>query len=107
MTGVFRVEIEVTLRSPRRLTDDEITDVIEAVVDELDQQTVDPSVGTRRLGDDVVVTLALAIDEDEEFDALSLAVTAAKRAFAAAGVGLSGLAEPHDLRSRVLPTLAA
>lgn len=107
VTGVFLVEIDVTLRSRRRLTDDEITDLIETVVDHLDGVATDPSVGTRREGDDVAVSVAVTIDQAQEFDALAAGVAATKEAFAAAGVGTAGVAEPHELRSRVLPPVAA
>ena len=107
VNGVFLVEIEATLRSGRRLTDDEVTNVIEAVVDHLDRVTVDPSVGTRRQGEDIAISLGLTIAEDQELDALAVAAAVTKSAFAVAGASTAGVAEPRDLRSRVLPPLAA
>jgi hypothetical protein len=107
VTGVFLVEIDVMLSGPRRLTDDEVTDLVETIVDHLDERSVDPSVGTRRQGDDVAVSVVVTIAEAQEFDAMAAGVAATKAAFVAAGVGAAGVAEPHDLRSRVLPPVAA
>ena len=98
---MFLVEIEVVLGMGRRLDDEEITDLIEAVVDDLD--SVEPSVGTTRLGDDVRFTVGVTVDHAEEFEALAAGVSAVKAAFHAAGIGTSGLGVPRNLRSRVEP----
>jgi hypothetical protein len=100
---MFLVEIEVVLGTGRRLDDEEITDLIEVVVDELDERSMEPSVGTARSGDAVRFTVAVTIDQDEEFDALAAGVAAVKAAFDAAGLGVSELGVPRDLRSRVEP----
>lgn len=100
---MFLVEIDLTLSSERLLTDDEITDLIETVVDELDRLPIEPSVGTRRVDDQVHVTVGVTVDEVEEFEALTFGVAAVKAAFHAAGVGTAGLVVPRDLRSRVVP----
>jgi hypothetical protein len=101
--SMFLVEIDLTLGSERRLADDEITDIIESVVDDLDRLPIEPSVGTSRVGDHVHVTVGVTVDEEEEFDALAFGVAAVKAAFHAAGVGTAGLVVPRDLRSRVVP----
>jgi hypothetical protein len=100
---MFLVEIDATLSSGRRLTDDEITDMIERVVDDLDRLPVEPSVGTRRVGDEVNVTVGVAVDQAEEFEALTFGVAVVRAAFHAAGIGTAGLVVPRDLRSRVVP----
>lgn len=104
---MFLVEIDVTLRTDRRLSDDEITDLIETLVDELDGQPIEPSVGTQRVGDDLRVTVGVTVDVEAQFDAMALGVTAINAAFHAAGVGTASLAGPRDLHSRVLPLQAA
>ena len=71
VTGMFLVEVVATLGSDRRLTDDEITDMIETVVDELDRLPLEPSVGTVRMGDNVEMTVSVTVDEREEWDALA------------------------------------
>lgn len=103
MTGVFLVRIEATLESGRRLTDDEITDTIETMVDELDELPVEPSVSTHRIGDYLGVAIEVTVDEEEEFEALAFGVTTIKAAFHTAGIGTAGLVVPRDLRSRVVP----
>ena len=100
---MFLVEVEVTLGVGRRLADEEITDLIEAIVDDLDRMPLDPSVGTCRAGDDVNVTVGVTVEQDEEFEALTIGVAAVRAAFHAAGIGTEGLVVPHHLRSRVVP----
>ncbi|HUP70898.1 MAG TPA: hypothetical protein VM142_13955 [Acidimicrobiales bacterium] len=103
---MFLVEVKVTLASDRRLTDDEITDLIEDLVDDLDEAPVEPSVGTRRIDDNVEFTVGVTVDQQEEFEALAFGVGIIKSAFQVAGIGAAQLV-PHDLRSRVLPLQAA
>ncbi len=73
------------------------------LVDDLEKAGLDPSVETRRLGDDVEVSVRLNTADDHEVDALEHAIVALKTAFHAAGIGTAGLIAPRDLRSRVLP----
>ena len=92
--------------SPRRyLTDDEITDLIEAALDDLDTTTVDPSVGTVRDGDDVRVTVSVTVDGSDPFAALARAseamLAALQAALQAAGVAVEGTISAGDLRSAV------
>ena len=99
---MFLVEIDARL-SGATLTDDQITDMIATIVDELDHLGVEPSVGTTRVGGQVVVTVGVTVERDEEFEALTFAVAAIKAAFHSAGLATAGLAVPRDLRSRVMP----
>lgn len=90
---MFLVEMELRLGyADRPLSDDEITDLIEKVVDELDHLPVEPSVGTARQGDDIAMTVGVVIDVDDEFEALS-------RGSAIIGAGLKalGLVRRSDL----------
>jgi hypothetical protein len=57
----------------RRLTDDEITDLVEAVVDDLDTTTVDPSVSTVRDGNDLRVVVSVSVGGGDQFAALARA----------------------------------
>jgi hypothetical protein len=100
---MFLVEIDATLASDHRLTDDEITDLIEGVVDDLDRLPVEPSVGTRRVDDEVVFNVVVTVDEEEEFGALAFGVGVIKAAFHASGIGTAQLIVPRELRSRVIP----
>jgi hypothetical protein len=100
---MFMVEIEATLGTGRRLTDDEISDLIEHVVDDLDRLAVSPSIGTQRVGDDLRVEIGVTVDEPDELDALASALALVKSAFAIAGMGARGAASPRGVRSRVGP----
>ena len=100
---MFVVELVATLGAGRRLTDDEITDLIELVVDDLDRDRLQPSVSTVRLGDDVEMTVSVAVDAPDEISALDHAVSAVRAAFRTADIGTSGGVVPRDLRSHVSP----
>lgn len=97
MTAMFLVEIEVTLSTGRRLTDDEISDLIEAVIDELDPLAVEPSVGTRRSGGDLEMTIGVVVDAADELRAVAKASTLVQRALDEAG-----LSSPRNVRPRVV-----
>ena len=100
---MYTVEASAVLSPGRPLTDDEITDLIEAVIDDLDATTADPSVGTIREGDDVQVTVAVTVDGADPFAALATASAAMLAAFHAAGVAVGGVLEAGGLRSVVRP----
>ena len=51
--NMFTVVMSVRIAAPRRPTEGEITDLIEAVVDNLDAVGMEPDVSTSRAGDDV------------------------------------------------------
>ncbi|MGI8983215.1 MAG: hypothetical protein ACR2HM_01565 [Acidimicrobiales bacterium] len=100
---MYLVQIVATLAMGHRIADDAITDLIEALVDELDGLDLEPSVGTGRSGDNVTFTVDVTVDQAEEFEALTVGVAAIKAAFRAAGVGTAQLPVVRDLRSRVMP----
>jgi hypothetical protein len=107
VTDMFLVEIVAMLGCDRRLNDGEITDMIETVVDDLDRLSLEPSVGTVRVGDDVEITVSVTVDEREEWDALTRGVSALRAAFHAADISTAGLVVPRDLRSHVTPLMPA
>lgn len=72
-------------------------------MDDLDRLGDEPSVGTRRINDDVEFTVGVTVDEVEEFNALASGAGLIKAAFHAAGIGTAQLIVPRDLRSRVAP----
>jgi hypothetical protein len=98
---MYTVEASAVLSPGRYLTDDEITDLIEAAIDDLDTTTVDPSVGTVREGDDVRVTVSVTVDSSDPFAALARASEAMLAALQAAGVAVEGTISAGDLRSEV------
>jgi hypothetical protein len=68
---MFLVEMDLRIRPGETpLTDDDITDLIEKVVDELDHLPVAPSVGTCRVGDDITMTVGVVVDDENQFEAL-------------------------------------
>jgi hypothetical protein len=70
---MYAVEASAVLSPGRYLTDDEITDLIEATIDDLDAATTDPSVGTVREGDDVRMTVSVTVEGSDPFAALARA----------------------------------
>jgi hypothetical protein len=102
---MYTVEASAVLSPGRHLTDDEITDLIEAVIDDLDTTTTDPSVSTVRDGDDVRITVSVTVDDGDPFTALATASEAMLVAFHAAGVAVEGTLGAEGLRSEVRPLL--
>lgn len=101
---MFLVEVDVTMGIVQRLTDDEVTDLIETLIDELDHLPVDPSVGSSRNGDDLDITVGVVVDDDGSLDAMAHGLAIIKTAFHAVGVNTANLGVPQglrDLRSRV------
>ena len=107
---MFCVEVDVRLGSTGTpLSDDEITDLIEKVVDELDHLPVEPSVGTARAGDDIDMTIGVVVDDEDQFEALRHGVAIIRTGLHAAGMGTAGLVVPRDelMRSSVRALEAA
>jgi len=100
---MFVVEVDVTLGTGRRLVDDEISDLIEVVVDGLDEAQLEPSVGTRRIGDDLGLRVGVTVQGDDEFSALTAGLVAVDAALRSAGIGTTGVIVPSHLRSEVVP----
>ena len=102
---MFLVEMDLQVRpGDRQLTDDDITDLIEKVVDELDHLPVAPSVGTSRVGDDIKMTVGVVVDDEDQFEALRHGAAIISAALQSSlGVGASSaLVGPDDeLRSSV------
>lgn len=101
---MFLVEMDVRFGSAGEpLTDDEITDLIEKV-DELDHLPVAPSVGTRRVGNEIDMTIGVVVDDEDQFEALGHGVAIIGAGLQSAiGVGAARLVVPRDdgLRSSV------
>jgi hypothetical protein len=73
------------------LTDDELTDLIAAVIDYLDSHVIDPSVSTIRGGAGVRVEVSVTIDTDDAWQAQALAAVAMRDAFDAAVPAVAGM----------------
>lgn len=102
---MFLVEMDVRLGfRGDPLSDDEITDLVEELIDELDHLPVEPSVGTVRLGDDIEMTIGVVVDKDDQFEALREGAAIIKLGLLKAiGTGAAASAFPRDdlLRSSV------
>ena len=103
MSVMVLVEVVATLGCDRRLTDDEITDVIERVVDQLDEQALEPSMGTVRVGDDVEITVVVTMPDPAGWEAFTQGLSAVSDAFQAAEVTAIGVGAPRDVRSHMTP----
>ena len=88
---MLTVDATATLVPPRMLTDDELTDLIAAVVDYLDSRVIDPSVSTIRGEAGVRVEVSVTIDTDDAWQAQALAAAAMRDAFDAAVPAVSGM----------------
>jgi len=92
---MFLVEMDVRLGfASRPMTDDEITDLIERLVDELDRLPVEPSVGTARAGDDVDMTVGVVVDDDDETSALRHGAAIIRTALEAVGMDTAKMSFP-------------
>jgi hypothetical protein len=104
--NMYTVEVSVALKPHCRLSDDEITDLVQVIIDDLDTTTTDPSVSTVRDGNDVRATLSVTVDSHDPFAALARGSEAMLAAFQAAGVAAEGTIAAGDLHSEVRPLLA-
>jgi hypothetical protein len=92
---MLTVEATATLVPSRPFTDDELTDLIAAVVDYLDTLVIDPSVSTTREGSGVRVEVTVVIDTDDPWHAQAVATGAMRDAFTRATPGMP--TTTHDL----------
>jgi hypothetical protein len=92
---MLTIDATATLAPPRPLTDDELTDLIAAVVDYLDGRVIDPSVSTIRHDSGVRVELSVTIDTDNPWTAQALAAAAMRDAFDSAVPAVAGMT--HDV----------
>ena len=98
---MYTVEASAVLSPGRYLAEEEITDLIEAVIDDLDTRTTDPSVSTVRDGADVRIAVSVTVDSGDQFAALATAAEAMVGAFRAAGAAAEGITAARDLHSEV------
>jgi len=97
---VYTLNVIAVLAPLRRLSPEEITDLMAAVIDALDMTTVEPDMSTS-VDDDgnVRFTLSLSVDAADEYQARARASAALRDAFTAAGIVVEPAREPSsDLR---------
>ncbi len=92
---MLTIDASALLVPPRPFTDDELTDVIAAVIDDLDARVIDPSVSTFRSDSGVRVEVSMTIDTDNPWVAQAEALAAMRDAFDAAVPAVAGMT--HEL----------
>jgi hypothetical protein len=81
---MLTIDAKALLAPPRPFTDDELTDLIAAVIDDLDARVIDPSVSTVRSDAGVYVEVSMTIETDNPWVASAVAAAAMRDAFDAA-----------------------
>lgn len=85
------VDVHAMLDVPRRLSDDEIADLILHLSDLLDPVAIDPLVTLIREGDGVRVHVQLPLVTDNPWEAQAIAATALETAFDTAVPAVAGI----------------
>ncbi len=88
---MLTIDVTASLEPPRPFTDDELTDLIEAVIDDLDTRVIDPSVSTFRSDTGVRIQVSLTIDTDNRWVATATAAAAIRDAFDTAVPAIAGM----------------
>jgi hypothetical protein len=88
---MLAIDARALLDPPRPFTDEELTELIAAVVDDLDARVIDPSVSTYRSDSGVGVEVSMTIDTDDPWVAQEIAATALREAFDAAVPAIAGM----------------
>src|SRR5579875_1526862 len=88
---MLTIDARALLAPPRPFTDDELTELIAAVIDDLDTRVLDPSVSTCRSDAGVYVEVSMTVDTDNPWDAQATAVAAMRDAFDAVVPAIAGM----------------
>ena len=88
---MLTIDVTALLDPPRPFTDDELTDLIAAVIDDLDTRVIDPSVNTYRSESGVRLQVSLTIDTDNPLVATAAAAAAIRDAFDTAVPAIAGI----------------
>jgi hypothetical protein len=89
---MLTIDARAQLDLPRTFTDDEMSDLIAAVIDDLDTRVLDPSVSTYRSDTGVRIEVSMTIDTDDPWKAQATALAAMRDAFDAAVPAIAGKA---------------
>jgi hypothetical protein len=88
---VLTIDARALLEPPRPFTDDELTELIAVVIDDLDTRVLEPSAGTYRSDSGVRVEVSMTIDTDDPWEAQAKALAALRDAFDAAVPAVAGI----------------
>lgn len=89
---MLTIDARAFLDLPHPVTDDELTDLIAEVIDDLDTRVLDPSVSTVRSDAGVQVEVSMTIDTEDRWEAQATAIAALRDAFDAAVPAVAGFA---------------
>ena len=81
---MLTIDASAMLDLPRSFSDEELTDLIAAVIDDLDERVLEPSVSTHRTDAGVAIEISMTIDTDSPWVAQARALDAMREAFDAA-----------------------
>lgn len=88
---MLTIDARAILDPPRPFTDDELTELIAEVIDDLDTRVLDPSVSTYRSDAGVQIEVSMTIDTDDPWQAQAVALAALRDAFDAAVPAVAGM----------------
>lgn len=95
---MFVLGCELVLRSDDPLSADDVTDLISAFVDELDELDLIPDVSTTGTGTEIVMNVEVETTVTDEMEAFVYAFTSIKSALHCAGVHTGRMVIPTHLR---------
>jgi hypothetical protein len=98
---MLTIDAKALLAPPHPFTDDELTDLIAAVIDKLDTRVIDPSVSTYRSDSGVHVEVSMTIDTDNPWAAQAAAASAMRDAFDDAVPAVAGMTRGLALQEAV------
>jgi hypothetical protein len=94
---VFTSNVIALLTPPRRLSPDEVTDLMAVVVDALDVTTSEPDISAAvEDGGKVRFTVSMSVDASDEYQARARGSAALRDAFTAAGIVVAPAREPSS-----------
>ncbi len=89
---MLTIDAQAWLDLPREFSEDELSDLIATVIDDLDERVLDPSVGTTRTQKGTQIRVSMTIDTEDRWVATQRALTALREAFDAAVPEVAGKA---------------
>lgn len=89
---MLTIAAQAFLDLPRPFTEDELSELIATVIDDLDVRVLDPSVSTHRSDAGVQVEVSMTIDTEDRWEAQAVALAALRDAFDAAVPAVAGFA---------------
>jgi hypothetical protein len=92
---MLTIDARALLQLPRPFTDDQLSDLIATVIDDLDKRALDPSLSTYQSDEGVRIEVSMTFDTDDPFLASALALNALQSSFDSAVPSIAAMT--HDL----------